>query len=570
MSTVIDIFSSPTAETLGWTLLHSLWQGLLIAVLLIITLRFISERAASVRYVVSCAALMAFVLSSLITFIYLSQTSSLNEVIPASSHASIITFDATQAIGQNNASVSESDFDMYLLNAKAFVKSNMAWFVFFWLIGSVIILTRLVAGLWFVNRIKKHTVLLTGYWNEKLRTFAENLRVNRIVLLGESAYTTIPIVLGHVKPLIILPLGMLSGLSASQVEAIFMHELAHVKRNDYLTHIFQLIIESVFFFNPCVWFVSRIIKREREFCCDDIVVKESGSAMTYAMALAKVEEARLSTATLALSAAGTKNQLLIRIRRMMEKSVKNYSVREKILPIALFILLITCTSWLTLEQYRYRLVKEHLKSEAATQEQQKPAVLNREIPVDGKSDIPLKNAPASNARFREGNNAQPASVIVKPDPAYELKTQLHSSNYKVRTAAIESLSKIKNDSAGIWIAQALSADSSNHVRHAAAYALENYKSDYVFQTLLKALDDPSEQVQQGAIESLTSIGNKAALDPIIKKLDSKNRIIRQVALMGITDLGDHKTIKPYLERALQDDDRVVRDFARYTLSRMEE
>src|SRR5690606_8513761 len=103
-------------------------------------------------------------------------------------------------------------------------------------------------------------------------------------------------------------------------------------RHDYIINLFQSLLETIFFFNPFVWMISSAIRREREFCCDDEVVRRNGSPLTYAKALAQLEEIRHSKPVFALSLAENKNQLLNRIKRIMEKSAKNYSGRERIIP----------------------------------------------------------------------------------------------------------------------------------------------------------------------------------------------------------------------------------------------
>jgi hypothetical protein len=140
---------------------------------------------------------------------------------------------------------------------------------------------------------------------------------------------------------------MLSGLSTEQLETIFIHELMHIKRNDFLINVLQSVVEAIFFFNPFVWIFSGIIKREREHCCDDAVVKLHGNALAYAHALTSLEEVRLSRVGLSVSLAESKNQLLNRITRLMEKSVKNYSGRERIIPALLLVIGLVCASWIS-------------------------------------------------------------------------------------------------------------------------------------------------------------------------------------------------------------------------------
>ena len=147
--------------------------------------------------------------------------------------------------------------------------------------------------------------------------------------------------------MILIPMGMCTSLSTEQLETIFLHEIAHIRRKDYLINLLQLVVEAIYFFNPFVWIVSGIMKREREHCCDDAVVQLHGNAKAYAHALATLEELRLSKVGLSLSLAENKNQLLNRVKRLMEKSVKNYSGRERIIPALLLVIGLICASWIS-------------------------------------------------------------------------------------------------------------------------------------------------------------------------------------------------------------------------------
>jgi hypothetical protein len=129
--------------------------------------------------------------------------------------------------------------------------------------------------------------------------------------------------IGAIKPVILLPIATMNHLSTEQVEAILLHELAHIRRHDYLLNIFQTIAEALLFFNPFVWLISRVIRREREHCCDDMVISCNASPLSYAQALAILENDRINTNQLALAATGNKNQLLNRIKRIMEMKKSN-------------------------------------------------------------------------------------------------------------------------------------------------------------------------------------------------------------------------------------------------------
>jgi GWxTD domain-containing protein len=141
------------------------------------------------------------------------------------------------------------------------------------------------------------------------------MRVARPVALLESCFVEVPMLFGHAKPLILVPAGFLAGLPASHVEAILLHELAHVRRHDYLVNLFQRLIESVMFHHPAAWWISRVIRAERENCCDDAVVAATGNAPEYANALAGLEQWRWPNQHAAVAATG--GNLTNRISRLL-------------------------------------------------------------------------------------------------------------------------------------------------------------------------------------------------------------------------------------------------------------
>ena len=336
--TIPDFLSSSIAEALGWTLVHSLWQGLIVTGIVALLLKIIPSRASGYRYGIALAGLFILVLATGITFTSLYTTKS----IPTT----IYTFSPTQSNlhATNQAPVS------LLATAYQFMDANMKWIIACWFIGALFFLLRVVGGSIYVSALRRESLSIADEWNKRLQTLAAELNIERSIALAQSARIHAPVVLGYIKPLIIIPTGMLSGLTTDQLEAIFLHELVHIKRHDYIVNVFQMIVEAFLFFNPFVWMLSSVIRNEREHCCDDAVVSRTGDAKLYAAALVQLEEARLEQAGIALSLAENKNLLLKRIKRLMEKSVKNYSGRDRIIPVALLVVGLMCASWLTMSR----------------------------------------------------------------------------------------------------------------------------------------------------------------------------------------------------------------------------
>jgi bla regulator protein blaR1 len=334
-------FTNSWLEALGWTLLNSSWQALILLLLVIVILRIVPTTRSRVRYVIACAAMGLFFISSVVTFLYL---------IPSfDSYSSLFGNTNFQINSTTSAVYGPNGLAGYLSIIGNFIQLNMSVIVLLWSIGALLFTLRLVTGWWFIHSLQMSATILENEWSAKLHTLANGLGITKLVVLAESARIQTPMVIGFLKPIVFVPAGLLSGLSSEQIETIFLHELAHIRRHDYLVNLVQRVIESIFFFNPFVWILSNIIRREREFCCDDTVVMYSGSVKAYAFALAKLEEVRLSKSIFALSLAENKNQLLQRIKRLMEKSAKQYSGKDRLVPAVLLVVGLICASWLTIQ-----------------------------------------------------------------------------------------------------------------------------------------------------------------------------------------------------------------------------
>jgi bla regulator protein BlaR1 len=340
MKMMNEIFSGTWSEALAWTLIHSLWLGLVISIALVTALRFIPGRNSSTRYIAASVALTLFVISSVTTFILLYDVTvySLSDT----------STDQVAAVLSSTAHPAPEDFvSLFSTALYSFVESNLYLITIVWMVGTFLFSLRMVSGFLYVSVIRKNAASVQEEWMLLVQQLAERIGLNKRVALAESSNIKVPFVVGFFRPIILFPVGMMSGLSMQQAEAILVHELMHIKRNDYVVNIVQSIVESIFFFNPFVWVISSLIRKEREHCCDDEVVKY-GDPISYAHALTRIEELNLKHISPALSLAENKNQLLKRIKRIMEKSVQNYSVKERIVPVVLLLVGLICASWFSI------------------------------------------------------------------------------------------------------------------------------------------------------------------------------------------------------------------------------
>ena len=185
-----------------------------------------------------------------------------------------------------------------------------------WLAGVSLLTVRLLGGWMWVQRMKRHAS--TGASRElqgMVVRLSKRLHISRTVRLLQSSAVVVPTVIGCLRPVILFPVSALAGMSPTQIESILAHELAHIRRHDYLVNLLQTLLETLLFYHPAVWWLSRRIRDERENCCDDLAVSLCGDPVAYARALADLEEHRGSAGPLVMAASG--GVLLQRIRRLL-------------------------------------------------------------------------------------------------------------------------------------------------------------------------------------------------------------------------------------------------------------
>ena len=359
METIVEVLRSPAAQAMGWTLIHSLWQGLLCFLLGTALLRFIPTRKSAMRYTASVGVFGLMLLCSVVTFTIV-YTPGVNTALET---GALFTPSA------NSQSVTKSVSPIYtfLANLSSLLSSRIGMVSALWLIGATLFMLRIVSGYWYIGLIRRTAEPVDVFWKQRVNALAAKLDIKSVVELAQSNLISAPVVMGYLKPVILIPVGMFSGLTTEQLEAILVHELMHVRRNDYVVNLLQTALEAIYFFNPFAWVMSANIRREREHCCDDGVVSSQGNAMAYVRALAMLEEAKLSRAGMSLSLAEEKNQLLKRIKRIMEKSVHHYSSRDRMIPALLLVIGLMCASWLTIQSRDRKAMQKasHDKTNAA-------------------------------------------------------------------------------------------------------------------------------------------------------------------------------------------------------------
>lgn len=324
------LFSSEITEALGWTVLHSLWQSGLIAAFLLLSFVVLKKASAKVRYRMAGSAMLAVLLTSIATFLYFFD-------IEKEKDLSVFVIERNSETATPiliNIPENTSSFS-FLAN---YFEQHLPLIVTIWLVGMGFFLLRLIGGFAYVSYLKNNRIkAVTDYWQKKADRLREKIPVRKSIAIFESALVKMPMTIGYLKPVILIPIGLISHLSLEQTEAILAHELAHIARKDYLFNILQSVMEVLFYFNPAVWLISAHIRLERENCCDDIAIHVCGSSLNYVKALVSVEEVSQKLPHLAMAFSNNKNHLIMRVQRILKQPQKKSRLGEKLIA-ALFIL----------------------------------------------------------------------------------------------------------------------------------------------------------------------------------------------------------------------------------------
>lgn len=349
------LLRSPALARLGWTLLHACWQVTLVALGLAVILGLMRRASARARHVVACGFVGLAILGPVVTFALIPLPAPVTPA--AASRVPVLVRPAREKDAPPPAG-SGSSVSPLLPDARPSAPSAMGsarsatpmpwrawretmgrrvapftpWLALGWAVGVALLSGRLLLGWRHAGRLRRLGVRPAApEWQARLATLAGRMRVHRPVLLLESVLAEVPAVVGALRPVILLPVGIWTGLSVAQVEMILAHELAHVHRHDYLVNLALALFETLGFFHPAAWWLAAVVRREREHACDDLAVAAccpGGDARPYARALASLEGLRVPAPAVAVGAAGDDGVLLARVRRLLGKSASTVASRR--------------------------------------------------------------------------------------------------------------------------------------------------------------------------------------------------------------------------------------------------
>lgn len=426
----------PVAERFGWTLIHSTWQGAAVAALLWILLLAFGRSSARIRYLLSCVALAAVVAAMIATF--------------------LLTHSTPQLVSKTTAIIPSAPIDLrsgplptnLSFPARAIVPSAPAasfwnvqhqlgpWLPIItgiWSIGVMALALRHFGGWLSIRRMTRRDITdVDDSWQQAAHSLARRMQVHRSIRLVESARAAIPAVVGWIRPVILLPIGLMSEMSAAQVGSILAHEIGHIRRNDYLANLLQIAIETLLFYHPAVWWISRQIRQEREHCCDDLAVAACGDRIIYARALAQLEENRPQSAV-ALAAAG--GNLLKRIRRIV---VAEAHAEHRASPLAAMAIALVCaTAIIALVQWPARAADEKPATQPAAIASTTAPSLEATIAEMASRDAAMQSQVAQRDELRKRLAETSQQLGVNHPKVLVLKRQVETINAQITQNAMD-------------------------------------------------------------------------------------------------------------------------------------
>lgn len=341
MSYFSSFWASEFIRAFGWTLLHSLWQGLAIFILAALSMVFLRKSTPKARYNVLYSFLALIPVAFIVTFfiIYPPEQS----LTGTPSLTALTRWDSVPVTGSPTADWQSHSLYSTLLT---FLDHNTPWMFVLWLGGFMILLMRFTGSLAYLYRLRrKGLVEVSKDWKRLADRLAKQIGLEKAVHVAESTHVRVPVTIGYLKPLILLPVGLLSGVPAQQIDAILLHEFAHIYRRDYLLNLIQSVIEMLFFYHPVTWYLSNQIREEREQICDDMALSIHHDRINYIKALTTMEEMNnVKSPVLANAITGQRKRLLYRVKRLIGTEKINRGFAEGIIGFLLLAMVILAIS----------------------------------------------------------------------------------------------------------------------------------------------------------------------------------------------------------------------------------
>jgi beta-lactamase regulating signal transducer with metallopeptidase domain len=305
---------------LGWTLLHFCWQGTLLGILYAVADRITRRAATHVRYAIALLTLILMPTVAIATFVEQQRL-----VAPLSETGQLIT--ASQLGSMHTAMVTQIKFAAPLVEeSELWIAWNadrlLPWVDSLWLGGVLLLALRSFGGWVRLEHIRREaTIPIPPEVESSFHRVMQRLKVGHAVVLHVSEHVISPLAMGVWRTAVILPAAALTQLAPEQLEAVFAHELAHIRRWDYLCNLMQIAVECLLFFHPAVWWISRRARDLREVCCDEVATRSCVDPIVYAETLLRLEEQRADISQFATAFQGRGGSLLNRVRQVLGEKI---------------------------------------------------------------------------------------------------------------------------------------------------------------------------------------------------------------------------------------------------------
>jgi bla regulator protein blaR1 len=300
---------SHTLDATAWTLIHFCWQAAAIAGVYRLLTALLVRSASQTRYLLAVATMLTMVGAAAGTFDWQMRSAAPSPVLH---NAATSIEDATIALPRGVVTGLISTHQGVAASTQA---NLLRWIDGFWILGVVVLSVRSLGGWWVIQRLRATAIAeAPERVRESFGRICAAMGLSRPVLLRVSSAITGPITVGAIRSMVLLPFSAITLLGPEELEMVLAHELAHVRRADFLCNLVQTLVETLFFFHPAVWWMGNRIRHERELCCDDLTLKACPNPVTYATALFRLEEHRARQWRLAMALDGHQTSLTLRLR----------------------------------------------------------------------------------------------------------------------------------------------------------------------------------------------------------------------------------------------------------------
>ncbi|SEI54532.1 Signal transducer regulating beta-lactamase production, contains metallopeptidase domain [Dyadobacter sp. SG02] len=306
---------------MGLALGHSLWIGAITALLAAAVVVCTRRSRPEIRYNLLTGLLLLFIVATSVAFVQSGPAETGEPSVTDIQPAGIVREAVVSAEITPRQSVAGMAID--------FLSQNIYAITLAWLVIVLVKIGGLAVGLYRLHQLKTRKIYGIGsYWERRVADFAQKMGIMQPVRILQSGLVKVPTVLGHFKPVILVPLGVITSIPADQIEMVLLHELAHIRRLDFFVNFVQRLTELLFFFNPGILWISKLIREEREHCCDDLALKYSGNQTTYIRALLSFREYQLNENVYELAFSG-KGGLVQRAKRIASRTNSTLGAVEK-------------------------------------------------------------------------------------------------------------------------------------------------------------------------------------------------------------------------------------------------